>query len=231
MADAGRGLRCFSWTLSGPNLPNARWGLKAASSASELTGLSERTLQEKRAYMKQWREKRIQAGLCTYCGQPNPTKFRLCEDCRKIRNSWPSRQHDVLNAQFARARAKLGEQYAARLQRYRLDAKLRVIEMFGGRCVVCWERNPLVLTLNHIDGYRGARPENGSRGGWPLYMKILNGEESRDKYDLRCYNCQIIYEFQRGKIFAKIQGEVRSAIEKIGTMAWGARDPISTNWN
>jgi len=166
--------------------------------------------------MKQWREKRIQAGLCTYCGRPNPAETRLCESCRNIRSSWPSRQREVLNAQFARARAKLGDQYAARLQRYRLDAKLRIIEMFGGRCVACGERNPLVLTLNHIQGYEGVNPRNGSRGGWPLYMKIINGEESTDKYDLRCYNCQIVYEFQRGKIFSRIQGEVKAAAEKVG---------------
>ncbi len=54
------------------------------------------------------------------------------------------------------------------------------------------------------------------KGGWPLYMKILKGEESGDKYDLRCYNCQIVYEFQRGRIFSKIQDEVRRAIEKKG---------------
>jgi len=47
-------------------------------------------------------------------------------------------------------------------------------------------------------------------------MKILKGEESGDKYDLRCYNCQIVYEFQRGRIFSKIQDEVRRAIEKKG---------------
>jgi len=178
--------------------------------------MPQRTLQEKRTYMKQWREKRIQAGLCACCGQPNPTETRLCESCRKIRNSWPSRQHEVLNAQFARARAGLGDQHAALLQRYRLEAKLKIIEMFGGRCIVCGERNPLVLTLNHIHGYVGVNPKNGSRRGWPLYMKIINGEESADKYDLRCYNCQIVYEFQRGKIFSRIQDEVEAAAEKAG---------------
>ncbi len=86
--------------------------------------------------------------------------------------------------------------------------------MFGGRCVGCGERNPLVLTLNHIKGYNGVNPKIGLRGGWPLYRKILAGEESEDEFDLRCFNCQIIYEFQRGKIFAKIQGEVKNAIEK-----------------
>ena len=110
----------------------------------------------------------------------------------------------------------MGDAYAARLQRYRLTAKIKIVDLFGGKCVICGERNPLVLTLNHINGYDGINPKNGSRGGWPLYIKIIKGEECREKYDLRCFNCQILYEFQRGKIFAKIQGDVLGELAKIG---------------
>ena len=93
--------------------------------------------------------------------------------------------------------------------------------MLGGRCAACSERNPLVLTLNHINGYEGTNPKVRSRGGWSLYMKILSGEEGTDKCDLRCCNCQIMYEFQRGKILAKIKDEVTNAIVKAGIrLAW-----------
>jgi len=146
-----------------------------------------------------------------------------------IRKSYPSKQPEVVNAKAAAIRAKLGDLYAARLQHYRLNARLKIVEMFGGKCVGCGERNPLVLTLNHVDGYEGTNPKAGSRGGWPLYMKILAGKESAESYDLRCFNCQIMYEFQRGRIFSKIRGETERAIEKAATrnqVDFG-RDPIS----
>ena len=110
----------------------------------------------------------------------------------------------------------MGDQYAASLQRHRLEAKLKIVKVFGGKCVGCGERNPLVLTLNHIYGYNKPNPKQGSRGGWPLYLKILAGRESTDKYDLRCYNCQMLYEFERGKVFSKIHGEVRSVLDGLG---------------
>ena len=173
-----------------------------------------KTPEERSVYYKQWRQKRIAAGLCTYCGRPNPTSQRFCQDCKRIRESWPSKQPNVVNASAAKFRAKLGEQYAVLEQRYRLNIKLRIVKRFGGKCVGCGERNPLVLTLNHIHGYHGINPKVGTRGGWPLYMRILRGKEASDKYDLRCYNCQILYEFQRGRIFGRIKDDVRKVIEE-----------------
>jgi hypothetical protein len=45
---------------------------------------------------------------------------------------------------------------------------------------------------------------------------MVKGEERRGKHDLRCFNCQILYEFHRGKIFGKIRGEMLEELVKIG---------------
>ncbi len=104
--------------------------------------------------------------------------------------------------------------------------------MFGSRCVRCGERNPLVLTLNRADGHDGINPKTESRGGFPPYLKILAGKEDMDRYDLRCYNCQVMYEFQRGMTFAEIRGEVKNAVKKsgMGGQVDLGLDPISISW-
>lgn len=38
-----------------------------------------------------------------------------------------------------------------------------------------------------------------------LYLDIVKGRERKTAFDLRCLNCQIVYEFERGMIFSDIR--------------------------
>ena len=183
---------------------------------SRTVKLPQRTLEQKRAYMKQWRERRIGRGLCTYCGKPNATRFRLCAECKKKRATWPSRSHEYLNAWFAKYRKKLGRKYQTRLQHYHFEAKLKAVDKLGGKCIVCGERNPLVLTVNHIDGYKREKPKSGSRGGWELYKSVFESPVNQNVYDLRCFNHQMLYEFERRRTYADIRHEVNEELRRRG---------------
>lgn len=70
--------------------------------------------------------------------------------------------------------------------------KLKAIEMLGGACVGCEETNPVILTVNHING----REPGNDKTGRDLYILVL--EKGTDGFDLRCANCQMLWEYQRG---------------------------------
>jgi hypothetical protein len=61
-----------------------------------------------------------------------------------------------------------------------------------------------VLTVNHIDGYKGVKPRNGSRGGWELYKSVIGSPVNQNAYDLRRFNHQTLYEFEHQRIYADI---------------------------
>jgi len=86
------------------------------------------------------------------------------------------------------------EQLTEWARRYRWRSKLRVIEMLGGACANCGQINPLVLSVNHLEG------RNGDYKGAILYRKIETGERSTADLDLRCLNCQRLYEYTRGAL-------------------------------
>ena len=173
--------------------------------------------------MKEWRKRRIAQGLCAICGRPIEGEFVACADCRKRRNLYPSRDPLVTNAYFAERRVKLGRMYGAYQQQWRFSYKLKLIDLFGGRCIRCGETNPLVLTLNHLGGLNGPR----GRGGYLLYLDIIKGRKEKSGFDLRCYNCQILYEFERGAIFSEIAGQVKSEIARRGTRRLPCQDAAS----
>jgi hypothetical protein len=71
---------------------------------------------------------------------------------------------------------------------------LRIIKSLGGRCRKCGCNDVRVLQVNHIGG--GGIKELRTRIS-KMRGEILRGE--RKDLDILCSNCNIIYEFERGK--------------------------------
>jgi len=88
------------------------------------------------------------------------------------------------------------------MQRYD-EARAGVIKKLGARCVRCGIEDPRVLCLNHKNG-DGAE-ERRTLGQRRLYIAIMKGKRSTDDLELRCFNCNEIYEYERGRkgIFVK----------------------------
>ena len=78
-----------------------------------------------------------------------------------------------------------------------LGYRLRVIEMLGGKCVSCGISDPRLLTVNHKNG-RPPSEKHGKGGKVHLFEKIALGKRDTSDLDLRRYNCNIIYEYERG---------------------------------
>lgn len=72
--------------------------------------------------------------------------------------------------------------------------KRKVVELLGGKCKGCGNTDIRVLQINHLNG--GGRKEVA---GPLFYARILSGERAIDDLDLRCANCNIIYEYEVGR--------------------------------
>lgn len=117
--------------------------------------------------------------------------------------------------QWARTSPEQKRRHAERVTRYVQDnpekhrewslraywrRKLRAIELLGGRCAGCGTDNPLVLTVNHR--HEGAKPSEVGRiglTGSALWQAALRSPEPLRHYDLRCHNCQAVYEHKTGR--------------------------------
>jgi hypothetical protein len=105
--------------------------------------------------------------------------------------------------------------YSDYVKRAYWHAKTTAIQILGGRCVGCGEDNVLVLSINHINGQAGIRDSR------LLYRDIIAGRATPAEVDVRCLNCQLLYDYERGvrKLpegaeFAGLR-EVESALRRI----------------
>jgi len=71
----------------------------------------------------------------------------------------------------------------------------KAIEVLGGKCVVCGEPDIRVLQVNHLNG--GGLKDLKLNSNSKVYRQVAKGE--RKDVDLRCANCNILYEYERGK--------------------------------
>ena len=71
----------------------------------------------------------------------------------------------------------------------------KVIQKLGGKCARCGETDWRVLQINHING--GGTKER-ARIGKKIYTDILKGKREGE-YNMLCANCNILYEYNRGR--------------------------------
>jgi hypothetical protein len=68
------------------------------------------------------------------------------------------------------------------------EAKRRLMDRYGGKCVACGVTELAVLTLDHVNNDGAEERRNGTRG-FSWYGKLLK-EGLRDDLQVLCANCQ-----------------------------------------
>lgn len=78
--------------------------------------------------------------------------------------------------------------------------RVRAIKKIMGEhpsCVVCGNTDLRVLEINHLDG--GGQEDCKKYGGnINLYRAIVNGTRPTNDLDIRCVNCNRLYDYERG---------------------------------
>lgn len=89
--------------------------------------------------------------------------------------------------------------------------KFRALQIISGKripcCIKCAEKDLRILTINHI----GIVPKNeinrrneinrinGKNRYW-LYGQIVYGKRKVNDLEVRCHNCNILYEYEKGRL-------------------------------
>lgn len=74
------------------------------------------------------------------------------------------------------------------------EIRRKVINLFGGGCIICGITDLRILTLNHKNGC-GTKKRTGNM---KVYRELLSGQRNKDDYDVRCFNCNMLYDYERG---------------------------------
>ncbi len=84
--------------------------------------------------------------------------------------------------------------YLKRRRRWYDGVRRDVINLFGGRCSNCGITDIRLLQINHRLG--GGTKDLGHS---PLkaYSDIAKGKRDKSEFDVRCANCNILYEYER----------------------------------
>jgi DNA-directed RNA polymerase subunit RPC12/RpoP len=65
------------------------------------------------------------------------------------------------------------------------------------RCEKCGERRFILLSINHINGLGKGKHKERIH----LFRKINKGKRKTNDLEIRCHNCNFLYEFERGRCF------------------------------
>ena len=112
----------------------------------------------------------------------------ICRPCNSIRTK--------------RYREKLGS--TARIyesnkaKRLRFVNKIRVVGILGRQCKGCGIKDIRILEVNHKNG-NGTKELKECGGSNVLYRLIAQGKRQTNDLELLCANCNVLYEYKRGK--------------------------------
>lgn len=142
------------------------------------------TTENARLSQKKSRYERKIEGKCIRCGRHNDNKpYLQCVACIRYKRDYRNENRERLLLSSKETHWNI------RLTAFRLISKQDV-----PTCVVCGTTDPRILTTNHING-------DGSKEQYRCYAffkQIVNGERKTDDLEVRCFSCNIIYEYFLG---------------------------------
>lgn len=133
-----------------------------------------KNLKRRAIFEKNWRMNRKNKNICIICGKKNRNGSECyCIKCLKMQ----------------------------RIRGY--IRKFIALQRISGkripRCVKCGERDIRILSANHIQTLPREKLKK-DRGAY-LNTKVINGKRKLNDLEVRCFNCNRMYEFERKRLF------------------------------
>lgn len=123
-----------------------------------------------------------------------------CRSCGKDVMSLPSSTcEEPRHSAYRKAREPKLAAGNARRTESRWRGRLLVMRALGGKCVACGIRDVRVLQINHRNGGGTRERLEAGLSGSKLVRDLLNGRRRLDDLDLRCANCNILFEYECGR--------------------------------
>lgn len=114
----------------------------------------------------------------------------VCRSCRKGLNCSPAQNCSLEGHRIY---------YEKNLEKLRMkhwEAKAQVIRLLGGKCVSCGVTDIRILQVNHKT--RESHVPWDKRSATKFFKWIVKGKLPLGSYDLRCANCNILFEYDSG---------------------------------
>jgi len=122
----------------------------------------------------------------------------ICRGCQEPFVPHASVQRFCSRNCAVRFRYKTDPEPKRAINRRNQDAyRQRVIALLGGHCVACGETDWHVLQVNHRNGGGSKERSQPTLRGSNFFTAILAGRRGTDDLDLRCANCNTLYEYER----------------------------------
>ncbi len=122
--------------------------------------------------------------------------MKICNKCKKNKQAYPN----VNNNNWCReCNNKYHREYDRKTgitKKYKWLLRKKALLMIGNSCINCGETDIRILQINHKDG--GGGKEYGKGKHSLMYRKLISGERKTNDLDVRCANCNILYEYERG---------------------------------
>lgn len=142
------------------------------------------------SYNQQLYLKRKEKGLCCSCGNKLKNGYVQCNNCLERKRDY---MKDKMKNPIFR------QKHNERISSFKWKKHKDVIKLLGGVCVNCKEDNILVLQVNHLNGNGNKEYKNGNNNNEKFYRGILNGKRDTKDLDVRCANCNILFEYEMGR--------------------------------
>jgi hypothetical protein len=125
----------------------------------------------------------------------------------KRQKTYHKRHPEKRVAYYEANKEKIAQHAINRLWRLKIAA----IEQLGGKCAGCGTTDMRVLQINHLNG----RGDVEDRFGAEIYAPIVAGTRTTDDLDVRCANCNVIYEYERGNRRAPVWYSTESDVPEL----------------
>jgi len=84
---------------------------------------------------------------------------------------------------------------------YRRNIRLALVNLMGGKCVVCGETDPIYFQIDHVNNDGGGRYRKEHEINTSMYLA------SPDRFQLMCANCNWAKEKNGGKLYNRNRGD------------------------
>lgn len=141
-----------------------------------------------REFMRQKRADLRENRKCLNCGCGLKGKLKYCDVCLKKerkRNKVSRQKH------FERERVR----GRAKHFRYKLNAMKFISKLDVPCCMKCGISDIRVLTINHKKG----RSKEEKNRKVVDYIGVVLGRRKINDLEIRCFNCNILYEYEKGR--------------------------------
>lgn len=152
----------------------------------------ERRREYQRAYYLAHREERI-AYQRTYLSENRDA----INEGRRIKRPSKVQARGILHT----SKTEYNRRYHCEVQaEANLRLRIKALQVVSGLrcpvCVRCGEADIFVLAINHKNGGGRQEVKNNAFGWW---KGIISGQRGVNDLDVRCHNCNIRYEYERGR--------------------------------